>query len=395
MSPIDTAAGLAATVPARGALTRRLLPVALVAFLGFLTVGIPLAVLPTQVQHALGFGTVTVGWVVGIQSIATLLTRQYAGGVCDRRGPRTAVLLGLPLASLAGASYLVSAVAPIGPTASLCVLLAGRLLLGVAESLFLTGTMIWNIGRVGVGNAGRVMAWQGIAIYGALGAGSVIGLALLPRFGFAGVAVAAVAVPLAAMGIALVVPGVAPTGGRRMSFTRVLGRIMAPGLVLALAGLPYGAMAAFLTLDYTSHGWSGAGLALAAFAATFIGIRLVLPGLADRLSGAAVASTSLGVAVVGQTLLWWAPWSVDGAGRCGIDRGRHVAGVPRDGGSGDKTRAAAESRLGDRGIHSIPGHRPRRIGSRNRGGRRNIRLPRGIPGRRCGRHTGGDCSQSE
>src|SRR3546814_8115035 len=70
------------------------------------------------------------------------------------------------MASLAGCLYLVSALAPVGPNTSLVILLAGRLLLGCAESLFLTGTMTWAIATVGVQNTGRVMAWQGIAIFG-------------------------------------------------------------------------------------------------------------------------------------------------------------------------------------------------------------------------------------
>src|SRR3546814_10905943 len=102
-----------------------------------LAIGIPLPVLPAQVHGTLGFGTIMVGWVIGIQSIATVLTRQYAGTTCDRRGVKTAVLLGLPMASLAGCLYLVSALAPVGPNTSLVILLAGRLLLGCAESLFL------------------------------------------------------------------------------------------------------------------------------------------------------------------------------------------------------------------------------------------------------------------
>src|SRR3546814_1308790 len=73
-----------------------------------LAFGIPLPVLPAQVHGTLGFGTIMVGWVIGIQSIATVLTRQYAGTTCDRRGVKTAVLLGLPMASLAGCLYLRS-----------------------------------------------------------------------------------------------------------------------------------------------------------------------------------------------------------------------------------------------------------------------------------------------
>lgn len=68
-----------------GEATRRLLPFAMMVFLGYLTVGLPLAVLPVHVHDRLGFGPVIVGWVMASQSIATLLTRQFGGVVTDAR----------------------------------------------------------------------------------------------------------------------------------------------------------------------------------------------------------------------------------------------------------------------------------------------------------------------
>jgi MFS family permease len=284
----------------------RLLPLVLIIFLGFLTIGIPLPVLPVHVHETLGFGTVTVGWIVGIQSIATLLTRQYAGATCDARGSKVAVLLGLPAASLAGLAYLVSAVAPLAPSTSVAVLLVGRLVLGVAESLFLTGTMTWGIARIGARGAGKVMAWQGIALYAALGVGAPIGLAIQQRWGFAGVAVITVALPLAAIAIALLLPPVPPTHGKRMPFYRVIGRVWRPGGALALGTVAFGSMASFIALDYAAHGWSGAGLAITAFGGAYILVRLFFAGLPDRIGSVRVASISLAIEALGQVLLWLA-----------------------------------------------------------------------------------------
>ncbi len=297
-----TAEPIRTTTPARPVLA--LVPLVAIVFLGFLAIGIPLPVLPAEVHGDLGFGTVVVGWTVGIQSLATVLTRHAAGTTCDRRGPKTAVLLGLPAAALAGAAYLVAAWLPAGPLVRLAVLLAGRLLMGLAESLFLTGAMSWGIGRIGAGKAGLVMAWQGVAISGALGVGAPIGLAIADLGGFAAVAGVVLVLPLAAAAIALGLPGVPPAGGTRLPFTRVIGRIWLPGLGLALGTVAFAAMAAFLVLDYAAHGWPGAGLALTGYAAGFILLRLVGGHLPDRLGGVPVALGSLAIEALGQLLLW-------------------------------------------------------------------------------------------
>src|SRR3546814_18579781 len=58
--------------------------------------------LPLQVSGVLGFTPLVVGLTIGIQSLAPILTRKFAGNYVDRHGSRRAVLLGLPLASLSG-----------------------------------------------------------------------------------------------------------------------------------------------------------------------------------------------------------------------------------------------------------------------------------------------------
>ncbi len=179
--------------------------------------------------------------------------------------------------------------------------------MGLGESLFVTGTMSWGIARLGASRTGKVMSWQGIALYTALGLGAPIGLAVRAASGFVGVAVLTIAVPLFAMLIALGTPAVPASGGHRVPFHRVLALIWRQGLVLTLATAPFAAMAAFLVLDFSANRWSGAGLALAGFGTGYVLVRLVGAHLPDRLGGARVAAVSLAVEAVGQLVLWLAP----------------------------------------------------------------------------------------
>src|ERR1700679_1625861 len=107
----------------------RIAPFVVMIFLGYLAVGLPLATIPLYVHDTLGFSDLMVGIAVATQSVVTLLTRPFAGGLCDRAGPKRCVLLGTAATLLAGLVSLMAA-SVAGPQASLGVLLAGRMILG-------------------------------------------------------------------------------------------------------------------------------------------------------------------------------------------------------------------------------------------------------------------------
>ncbi len=293
--------------PAARSVTQMLLPFALIVFLGYSAIGIPLSTLPLQVHDALGYGTAVVGVVIGLSAAVTLLTRQVAGGLSDRRGPKFAVLAGLCTAALTGVAYLASTALPPGP--GLAALIVGRLVLGLGDSLFTTGVMAWAVYQVGPQNAGRAMAWIGIAMYGALAVGAPAGAGLGALGGFTAVSLAVVVMPLLGLTVALVRPGPPGVAHRRGDFLGVVRLMWPPGLGMVLASSGFGTIAAFLSLHYAAQGWSGAGLGPTGFGVAYIGSRLMFAGLPDRLGGIRVALTSLAIEAVGLALIAvaWSP----------------------------------------------------------------------------------------
>ena len=284
-------------------------PLVAMIFLGFLAIGTPMAALALHLHDALGFSPVLVGLVIGAQSVMTVLTRHMAGTLCDARGPRRSALIGLPMAALAGLLMLAAIqLLPPAPLLLVPLMLLARALLGAAESFFLTATMSWGIRRMGPARTGRVMAWQGIAMYASLGAGAPLGLWLLQAQGIGLVLAVAVLCPLAAAGIPLALPSMPGLGGQRLPFYRVIGLVWLPGSVLALSALSFVAMTTFLVLHYQARGWAGAGTAMALFVGAYILVRLCLAHLPDRQGGIRVGVVSLIVQTLGQVLLWLSPW---------------------------------------------------------------------------------------
>lgn len=279
----------------------------LTVFLGCLTVSLPLPAIPVFVRQQLGFADWIVGCAVGIQFFATVLTRKFAGSIADRLGGHVALRRGLVACAAAGATYLAADWLPTGPTTKLAVLAGGRVLLGIGESLFLTGALGWGIALAGPQRSGRVMALVGMAIYGALAAGAPLGLVLAESHGFVAVGFAAAVVPLAGLLVTTGLPLCRPRSSHPVPFRQVLGRIWLPGLGLGFQGVGFAGIGAFVSLYFARMGWTGAGLALTAFGTAFVAVRLVAGGLPDRFGGARVAAASLVLEAAGLVLLAGAP----------------------------------------------------------------------------------------
>lgn len=283
-----------------------LLPVTLAVFIAFLTMGMQLPVLPLHLQQNLGMDTLAIGTVIGAQFVASLLTRSWAGNFADMRGAKRAVLAGLLVVASSGVIYLISLLFVDRPASSVAILLLGRVVLALGESLLATGALGWGLGLVGPANAGKVMAWIGIAIYGAWALGAPLGVAIYHGWHFTGIAMVIIVVPLLPLMFITQVRAVAPTSTKRTPFYKVMGAVWRPGLGLALASVGFGMITAFIALLFAARAWGNASLAFTAFGVAFIAARLFFAHLPDKLGGARVALVCVLIEACGQLLIWGA-----------------------------------------------------------------------------------------
>jgi MFS family permease len=278
-------------------------------FAVFLVTGAALPALPLHIHADLGFGTFAVGSVSGAQFAAALLCRLWSGTISDRRGPKFAVTTGLLLAALAGALYLISLMADGRPLLSIAILIAGRVLLGGAESFIMIGAQSWCLSLGGAGNVGKMIAWIGTAMFMALALGAPLGSFLFANFGFASIGWATLIGAVGTWRLIASIPAIQPAPQNRKATGRILKAVWIPGLAMAFSSVGYGIMTAFGVLLFVEHGWQPAWLSFTAFAVALMAARVFFGRLPDSLGGALTAMLFVVIQSAGLALIWLSPYA--------------------------------------------------------------------------------------
>jgi MFS family permease len=276
-------------------------------FLSYLAVAMALPAVPIEVVSDFHLGNAYGGFAVGVAFLSTIFTRGPAGSRTDRIGGKACMRGGLLLYALAGLICLAAGLPGTPVAGAYAVLIIGRLLLGLGESLAMVGMISWAIGLLSPARSGQVMSLVGMGMYGAFAAGGPLGLFLIDRVGFSGLMGVSTVLPLVGLVAIQGIPAVAPHAGPRQPLSRVLGLIWREGSAVGLQGVGFAALGAFFSLYFLSRGWSYAGLGLTAFGIGFVAVRLFFGHLPDRVGGKPVAVASLIVEACGQYLLWLAP----------------------------------------------------------------------------------------
>ncbi|MGB7264174.1 MAG: MFS transporter [Terracidiphilus sp.] len=279
-------------------------------FICYVSIGLPLAVLPPFVHLRMGYSAVLAGLAISIQYIATLMSRPWAGRISDHMGAKVSVLWGMACCTASGAFLVGAAALHTIHWLSFAVLIVSRLVLGVGESLGATGATLWGITSAGQEHTAKVIGMNGISTYGGMALAAPLGVVLDQQWGLASIGVVTILIGAASFAMAWRKAPVAVEPGEHMPFAHVLGRVAPHGMGLALGGMSYSVLATFVTLFYAHRGWSGAALCLTAFGLAFVAARVLFIKSIGHYGGFPVAIASLLTEAVGMVFLWQAtsPW---------------------------------------------------------------------------------------
>ncbi len=300
-------AGFTSSIPAADSgAARSILGYVYFTFVCYLSIGLPLAVLPAFVHFRMGMHAALAGLVISIQYVATFLSRPWAGRISDRAGAKVSVLWGMSACTLSGLLLLAAVAARFSPSLTFATLIASRLALGVGESLGSTGATLWGITSAGPQHTAKVISFNGVATYSGLALGAPLGVFLDQHWGLASLGLLTTLLCALSFAVALRKSPVPITAGEHLPFRDVLVRITPHGMALALGGIGYSVLATFVTLYYISRQWNpnGAALCLSAFGVAFIAARLLFIQAINRFGGFPVCIVCMSVESLGVLLMW-------------------------------------------------------------------------------------------
>jgi MFS family permease len=285
-------------------LTNVLYPLIFSVFAVYLTMGISLGILPGFIKNDLQFGNLAIGITIGLQSLAALLTRAYAGKITDTLGAKVSNHRGVFLIFMAGLIYISAGYLAGFSILALGLLIISRIIHGIGESMLVTGALTWGIGLLGVQNSGKVMTWNGIAMYAGIALGAPLSIWLKDQSGiifpFALIAVLSIVSRLLTGKLAVIS---ADALHIRIPFYKVVGKVLNQGMALAFSSIGFACIASFIALLFADKNWSGASLAFLCFGGFYIATRLFFASYPDKFGGYKVAIVSFTVEIIGQLLI--------------------------------------------------------------------------------------------
>jgi MFS family permease len=290
-------------------------------FICYVSIGLPLAVLPPFVHLRMGYSTVLAGLAISVQYIATLASRPWAGRISDHMGAKVSVLWGMAYCTVSGAFLVAAAALSDVHWLSFAVLIVSRLVLGVGESLGSTGSTLWGITAAGHEHTAKVIGMNGISTYGGMALAAPLGVILDAQWGLGSIGILTILIGAVSFAFAWRKDPIPVEPGEHLPFTHVVGRVAPHGMGLALGGVSYSVLATFVTLFYHQRHWNGAALCLTAFGVGFIAVRIFCIKTINRYGGFPVAIVSLATDAAGMVLLWQAaaPWmAMAGAAVAGV-----------------------------------------------------------------------------
>lgn len=285
---------------------RIITPIIISVFAIYLTIGMTLGTLPGFVKNDLKFDSFLVGLVIGLQFLATLLTRAYAGKLTDTKGPKLSSKSGILLIILSGIIYLTAVFFSRQPLVALGLIMLARLIHGISESLSITSALTWGIGLVGTQKSGRVMTWNGIAMYAGIAIGAPMAIWMKSNFGISSVFTTMILLAVISWLSTIRLP-VLPVDAShvRTPFYKVIGLIAGQGLGLAFSSIGFACISSFISLLFAAKNWGDPSMAFMIFGMSYILTRVFFSSFPDKFGGYKVALVSLFIEAAGQLLIYF------------------------------------------------------------------------------------------
>ena len=262
--------------------------------------GMFLPVTPRFAAGPLGETDLAVGVAIGSFAIASLVLRPFVGRLADRRGRRPLLIAGA----------IVTVVATFGHLAAgdLALLIAMRLLLGAGEALFFVAGMAATTDLAPEHRRGEAISIMSLALYLGVAIGPVAGETVFGLGGYSAVWIVSGVVALVAVVLSWFAPETLDVGARGADSGRLLHpRGIVPGLLVLCGAWGMGAYFAFLPLLTDELELEGTGPLFALYALIVVGLRIVGAKLPDRLGAARLSGAALATSAVGLTIAGLAP----------------------------------------------------------------------------------------
>jgi MFS family permease len=261
--------------PSVGASRRIFAGVSFAALAGFVSLGAIVPALPRLVTGPLGGGEVEVGIAVGAFGVGGIFARPVVGRLIDTVGRRPVMLAGLLGAASAGVLYTFAD--------GMVVLVAIRLLHGVAAAAVYTAGAAWVVDIAPVARRGQVIGLYGLGVWTGQALGPLAGEAAYRLGGYSAVWTVAAVAPLVGavtvLGFHAARP--APPGDGARVLLPVAARLPALALVLSSVGVT--AVTGFALLLADSRDIDGGALVWPAFGVGIVLARIVLGRLPDTI----------------------------------------------------------------------------------------------------------------
>src|SRR5215207_1693493 len=283
-------------------LTRAFVRLALVDLAYFTSAGVAIYTLPLYITGPLGSNEAGAGLAFGAFAVSALLLRPFAGRLSDTRGRRPLLIGGAALCAVATlATAFVDSVA---------LVVALRLVLGVAEAAFFVASFAALADLAPPSRMGEALSYNSLGLYLGLALGPPLGEVLLNMMGYVAAWSGGAALALIAMAGSI---GMAETRSPRASVdgpARLIHWKAVPpaiGFFTSLAAI--GGFLTFASLHAGAVGLARTSIPLLVYGTVVVIGRIAFAKIPDRLPSLQLGAAALATIVVGLTVsaVWRSP----------------------------------------------------------------------------------------